>query len=259
MSAPEHYPVEHRAASGAEETIVLLHGGNIANWSWAPQVDGLTDFHVLTPHHPGFGALTGERWESLQATADEVADLIRERAIGGRAHVVGLSLGGIVATRLLARHPDTVRTALVTGVAGQGVQGLTRHLGFLQLRAWDRRWFWQAQARVFGLPAQDRELFVTHGLSVTRDNASRMLREVYDGQLPAGLARYDGPLLAVAGEKEDRSVRTSFASLRELVPRVECRIAPGMHHAWSIEDVDLFNDMVRGWVRGEIDGRLLPA
>lgn len=253
-----HYPVEHRAGAAAG-TIVLLHGGNIANWSWSPQVDGLTDFHVLTPHHPGFGARAGERWVSLEETADEVADLIAERAIGGRAHVVGLSLGGVVTTRLLARHPDRVRSGLITGVPGGGVHGMTRHLGLAQLHLWDRRWFWAAQARAFRLPPQDRDLFVSHGLSVTRDNAARMMREVYDSALPSTLASYDGPLLAVAGERENAAVRGSFPRLRELVPQVECRVAPGMHHAWSIEDVDLFNDMVRAWALGTVEDRLRPA
>ena len=255
-AAPPDYPVEHRRGVG--ETIVLLHGGNVANWSWSPQVDGLTDFYVLTPHHPGFGARAGDRWESLEAGADEVAALIRERATGGRAHVVGLSLGGVVATHLLARHPELVHSGLISGVPAQGVHGLTRFVGLAQLRVWERRWFWAAQARVFGLPPEDRALFISHGLSVTRDNASRLLGQVYDAPVPDSLANYRGPLLAVAGEKEDASVRGSFDHLRELAPQAQCRLAPGMHHAWSIEYAELFNDMVRGWVHGEVDDRLLP-
>jgi len=258
--APTTYPVDHSSTGPhADTTVVLLHGGNVANWMWEPQVAGLSDHHLLTPHLPGFGARAGEPWSSLEATADDVAALVAAHARGGRAHVVGLSLGGVVATRLLARHPEVVESALITGVPLTGVRGATRWLADLQLRWWDRRWFWQAQSRAFGLPAEDRELFVDHGLSVTKDNAVRLMREVYDGGVPDGLPSYRGRLLAIAGEKESSWVRRSFPDLRRAVPQAECRVAPGMHHAWSIEDVDLFNDVVRAWVHGTVDGRLRPA
>jgi pimeloyl-ACP methyl ester carboxylesterase len=258
--APTTYPVEHPAnGPHADTTIVFLHGGNVANWMWDPQVDALSDHHLLTPHLPGFGARAGERWTSLTATADDVAAVIAERARGGRAHVVGLSLGGVVATRLLARHPELVASALITGVPLAGVHGATRWLGDLQLRWWDRRWFWRAQSRAFGLPDEDRDLFVDHGMTVSKDNATRMMREVYDGGTPDRLSSYRAPLLAIAGEKESAWVRRSFPELRRAVPHAQCRIAPGMHHAWSIEDVGLFNDVVRAWVRGTVDERLRPA
>jgi pimeloyl-ACP methyl ester carboxylesterase len=253
------YPVAHAGTGRPEATIVLLHGGNVANWMWDPQVQGLADHHVLTPHLPGYGARAGERWTSLAATADDVAAMIAEQAVGGRAHVVGLSLGGVVTAHLLARHPEVVDSAMISGVPLTGVHGTTRRLSELQLGLWDKRWFWQLQSRAFGLPAEDRDLFVEHGMSVAKDNAVRLMREVLTGGVPPGLAAYAGRLLAVAGEKESAWVRRSFPELRRAVPQAVCRVAPGMHHAWSIEDVELFNDVVRAWVRGEVHGRLLPA
>jgi pimeloyl-ACP methyl ester carboxylesterase len=44
-----------------------------------------------------------------------VAELIEERAAGGRAHVVGLSLGGSIALELLATRPDLLDHVIVDG------------------------------------------------------------------------------------------------------------------------------------------------
>lgn len=257
-SRPPTYPVEHHAAESTT-TVALLHGGNVANWMWDPQVRSLTDHHLLTPHLPGFGERAGEQWRSLADTADDLAATIAASAKGGRAHVVGLSLGGVVTTHLLARHPEVVHSALITGVPLAGLHGLTRRIGELQLGLWDKRWFWRAQSHAFGLPPEDRDLFVDHGLTVTKENAVRLMREVYDGGAPEGMAAYRGQLLAIAGGKELASVRRSFPHLRRVVPHAVCRIAPGMHHAWNIENPDLFNDVVRAWLNGEVDQRLRPA
>jgi len=242
------YPLEHGAAAEGSETIVLLHGGTVASWSWQPQVERLPERHILTPDLPGFGSRSGEEWLSLDRTADDVAEIIRSHARGGRAHVVGLSLGGLVAVRLMARHPDLIRSCLISGAPLAGIHGAARFLNTLQLRLWDKAWYWKAQAKAFGLPEDAVDLFVDHGLGIRADNAARVFADVNRGGCPESLGDYRGPLLAVAGEKESSLVRRSFPELRRRLPQALTWVAPGMHHVWSIENVGLFNRMVIGWV-----------
>lgn len=259
MQDPGSYPEVHprsgaaqapAAASGPSGTIVFLHGGNVANWMWEPQVRALADFHVLTPNLPGFGGRTAEDWVSLEATADRLAEFIAENADGGPVHVVGLSLGAVVALHLAARHPELAASVLVSGAVVSKVGGLARSVAALQFAFWEKPWFWRAQARAFGLPADSVELYVQHGLSVRRGNAERMLAQVYAGVMPAGLERFQNRLLAVAGEKEPAVVAASFGPLRAKLPLAEFRLAPGMHHVWNVEDEHLFTGMVRHWVSG---------
>src|SRR3990170_4212379 len=245
---PETFPVEHSTANPDAETVVFIHGGNVANWMWQPQVAGFADYHVLTPNLPGFGARAGEDWVSLEAAADDVAELIAASARQGRAHIVGLSLGGVVASRIAARHPQRVRSVLATGAPLDGVAGLTRTLGGLQLAFWDKPGFWGGQARAFGLPEDSRQLYVDSGLLIRKPTAERMLNDVYNGGYPDGLENYLGPYLALAGERESSIVRKSFPALREPLPQLVTREVPGMHHIWSVEDVDLFNRVTRQWI-----------
>lgn len=84
--------VETHAGSGA--SVVFLHGGNVAGWMWQEQAAALPDRHGLIPDLPGFGASGDQPWTSLAETADELADLIRERAAQARAHVSGCRSAG---------------------------------------------------------------------------------------------------------------------------------------------------------------------
>ncbi|MBC7441563.1 MAG: alpha/beta hydrolase [Ramlibacter sp.] len=244
------YPLEHGADADSPETIMFLHGGTVAAWSWEPQVAGLADRHLLTPDLPGFGDRAAEVWVSLEQTADDVAALITEHGREGRVHLVGLSLGGLVAVHVMARHPGLLRSCLISGAPLGGVHGPARVLNSLQLPLWDRRWYWRAQAKAFGLPRDSVDLFVEDGLRIRADNARRVFDDVNRGGAPEGLRDYRGPLLAVAGERESRLVRDSFPLLLSRMPQTLTWIAPGMHHVWSIENVDLFTGMVRGWVDG---------
>lgn len=242
MTRAEGYPIEHGPREG--ETLVLLHGGNVAGWMWEPQVQRMQDRHLLTPDLPGYGAQADRVWPGMQAAADEVAALIRERAVDERAHVVGLSLGGHVATHLLQRHPALVRSCTITGVASLGLGVLERRIIGAQVPLWHRRWYWTVQARAFGIPADGRELFVQTGSGVRPESNRAMFDEVAHGTLPEGPIAFDGPVLAVAAERESRSVHDALPALRAALPQLRTWIAPRVHHIWSIEDPELFARMV---------------
>lgn len=239
---PLAVPDEHGVRAG--ETIILLHGGNMAGWTWLPQVERLPERHLLTPDMPGYGRRADEVWPGAAGAADEVARIIAERAIGGRAHVVGLSLGGLVATHLVHRHPDLVRSCVISGAALCGYSPMERRIIRLQLPLWTRRWYWGAQVIPFGIPKDSRKAFID---TTTRPSAQTnrvMFEEIVAGTMPKGAFTYEGPMLAVAAEKDVPSVRQAFGPLKERVPQLLTWTAPGMHHPWNVEDPDLFTRMI---------------
>lgn len=253
------FPEVHRPETAVPgRPVVMLHGGNVANWMWEPQVADLTDRLVLTPDLPGFGERVHEDWPGLDAVADDIVARVTGHGVDGPFDLVGLSLGAVTALRVLARHPGRVRSVFLTGAQLERPGPKLRLAARLQLAFWRARWFWRAQAAAFRLPEDSRERYVEHGLSVRRETASAMLADVYAGGVPTGVGDYAGPLLAIAGEKDDRTVRRSLLALARAAPQAQVRIAPGMHHVWNVEDVSLFNEVLRSWLDGTTDPRLIP-
>jgi pimeloyl-ACP methyl ester carboxylesterase len=87
--------------------VVLVHGLRTSRTMWRAQVEALQAYgcDVVAVDLPGHGARRGERF-TLDGAVDAVAGGVD--AVGGRALVVGLSLGGYVAIAHAARRPEQV-------------------------------------------------------------------------------------------------------------------------------------------------------
>ncbi|MFF1910291.1 alpha/beta fold hydrolase [Streptomyces sp. NPDC058239] len=93
--------------------LLCLHGIGSSSAAFAPQLAALSDrVRVVAWDAPGYAASADpDRAPGLDGYADTAAALIRER--GGRAHVLGVSWGGVIALRLAVRHPDLVASLIV--------------------------------------------------------------------------------------------------------------------------------------------------
>jgi pimeloyl-ACP methyl ester carboxylesterase len=233
-----------------QPAVVLLHGGGLSSKMWQPAIDMLPEFHILAPDLPEQGQSQAVAPFTLEDAAQRVSDLIRQRVPGGKAHVVGLSLGGAVVLTLLRLAPEVVDRALVTGTAAV----LDRWLGRLSLASlWMLRLYKvdtlaEMTLKQQGIPAQYRELaFPDLAATATESFNRTTIQALMDMELPLQNSR---PLLAVVGSKETPAAKQAARKLVRTLPNTSGAMVPGLNHVWPLQDPGLFCRVLRAWTSG---------
>ena len=182
--------------------IVFVHGALMSHSVWRPQLDALSDrYRCLTVDLPGHGVLVDERF-TLEGGVAVVSAAIG--ALGGRAVVVGLSLGGYVAMAVAGAHPELVRGLVIAGCTREP-ERLSRAaflLYGLSLRVVPQRALRAVVDRLFRL---------RYGTKVAADitvggyhprGGGVGVRAVIRGRFRERLLRYGGPILAINGTRD---------------------------------------------------------
>ncbi len=90
---------------GTGVPVVLLHGFPFSRKMWRPQVEVLSQScRLITPDLRGFGESTGAP-SSVEELADDLHALVESAGLPPFV-LGGFSMGGYVAFRYVARHPD---------------------------------------------------------------------------------------------------------------------------------------------------------
>jgi pimeloyl-ACP methyl ester carboxylesterase len=158
----------------------------------------------------------------LADMADDTAGLIDALELGP-VHVVGISMGGMIAQTLAARHPELVRSLTsimsTTGNRWKGQPALTMLRWLLRRAPADREGFVDHTTKVFasisskGLPQDTERVRAMAGRSYDRDHdqaaTGRQLGAIIaSGDRTPELRRIAAPTLVVHGT-DDRLVRLS--------------------------------------------------
>ena len=120
--------------------VAFVHGARASHTMWRPQLDAVHDTGrpALAIDLPGHGARMAEPF-TIIGSLDAIDDAVR--GLGGRAVVVGLSLGGYLGIAYAARHLDRVAGLVASGcstVPDQPLTGAWRRVAQLVERLPDR-------------------------------------------------------------------------------------------------------------------------
>ncbi len=243
-------------------TICFLHGGGVSGWMWRPQVEALHDtYHCLVPDMPEHGLSAAVRPFSIADTARRIAEVIRERAHGGRAHVIGLSEGAQVTVQLLGSAAEVVDHAIISsallyplpgaGLLGPRTLALTFNLFAAPFQGSD--WYIRLNRRGNAIPEQYFSEVREDTGRMTAASFTHMILENQRFHVPPGLDQVQVPALIVAGQRELPIMRRSARDLAATLPAGQGYLVAfskraAEEHSWNLHQPDLFNAVTRAWL-----------
>jgi aminoacrylate hydrolase len=127
----------HYSRTGSGPAVLLIQGVGLIGNGWKPQVDGLQgEFTLFTFDNRGIGASTmlDDALSIEQMAADALSIMDAERI--DRFHVVGHSMGGVIAQEVALLAPSRILSLslLCTFVVGADATSLTAGMIWLGLR-----------------------------------------------------------------------------------------------------------------------------
>jgi pimeloyl-ACP methyl ester carboxylesterase len=233
---------------GSGPPLLLLHGAGGAGL-WTEAHRRLADaFTVYAPVHPGFGGTELPDWvEGPEDVAFHTVDLADALALR-RPLIVGLSLGGYIATELAIFRPDLPAGLVLVDALGLRPDQPMPDLFIMEpLEAGSMLVADPANLAALlppGVQLPDTD-FVVRQFQDQAAAARLLWRRSYDPRLERWLHHVTTPVLVLWGA-EDRLLPPSHAEkLAGLLPNARVRVIEGAGHLPSIEAPDAFVAAVR--------------
>jgi len=237
-----------------QPAVLLLHGLGADGTSWILQLPALSEagFRPVAPDAPGFGGspYDGGGWNTRRVAA-QMADLLGELG-GGPAHIVGLSMGGVIAQQFALDFPQLTRKlVLVSTFSVLRPQGLKGWVYFIRRAATILTLGMNAQAQVvarhiFPNP-QDEALRAMYLASVARANPQAYRKAMLSlGSFDSRkrLCEIKAPTLVITGSEDGTIPPQRQTILAEGIPSARRLIIPQAGHAVSVDQVERFNQVL---------------
>jgi pimeloyl-ACP methyl ester carboxylesterase len=250
-----------RGGSGPPLLLIMGLSGTALHWG-EPFLEALRqDFDVIAYDHRGVGAssrLTGPL--TIGELARDAAGLLAGLEIDS-AHVLGISMGGMIAQELVLAHPERVRT-LTLGCTSAGGNGssrqdpeVTRKLAAGMMSGERERAIrasWEVNVSPsFAADSAAWERFLQIGLRrpVAVQVIMEQMRAILAHDTAARLAQVTLPTLVVHGTLDQMIPEPNGRMIAELIPAARLEIRDGVGHLFCWEEPEHSAELVRTHAR----------
>jgi 3-oxoadipate enol-lactonase len=234
-------------------TIVLLHALATDLSLWEAQVDVLADtFRVVRLDMRGHGASSSTAPPyNLDLLVSDVVGAMDALVID-RAHIVGLSIGGMLAMGLALDYPERVDHVVVADARADapdeyvaiwdGAIETVESSGFEPVIETSlQRWF---TADYMKREPQVVDRLRQTALATSQDGFIGCARSVQRVAYLPRLGEISAPTLYIAGEFDAPANPALMGSMADATPGAELKVIPGAAHFTAVEAPKAFTDLV---------------
>lgn len=248
--------VAYRLEGRAGRPVVLMSNSLMSNLSmWDPTVAALTErFQILRYDTRGHGqtSVTPGPY-SIELLADDAIGLMD--ALGTQeAHVMGLSMGGMIAQQIGARYPDRTLSLLLCNTASempprslweerlaiarsQGIAALTDST----IRRWFTAPFIERSPEIIG---KVREMILTTPL----EGYLHCAAAIRDMSQTTMLLKIKAPTLVITGRQDPATTVEQSMVLNRMIDTSRMGVIENAAHLSNIEQPEIFNREVRSFL-----------
>jgi pimeloyl-ACP methyl ester carboxylesterase len=255
--------VTHYEFAGPKDgqVVVLVHGATIPMWIWDPQVEALTKSGFRVLRYDLYGRGYSDRPDAdynREFYRKQLLALLDNLGINKPVDLIGMSLGGAIATDFTANYPDRVHYLVLTAPVVNSVKKDTSIkmlripvMGdFLMRLVASKTMTKRASALVEGMGnSEDRkkllqdqityEGFERAALSMFRGDVMRDCRDAY-----RAVGKQNRRVLLIWGTEDTDISREMIDEIQKAIPTVQLYVLEGVGHQLNVESVQKVNDLV---------------
>jgi 3-oxoadipate enol-lactonase len=249
----------HYVRQGSGEPLLLIQGLSGNHLHWGEEFLGLLDddFELIALDNRGIGhsSRTTEPF-TVGDMADDAVGVLDELEIDS-AHVLGISMGGMIAQEVTLRHPDRVRT-LTLGCTYAGGEGsrltdpqVLQHLAQLLLSGRTdealRVGFEYNVSQDFASDPRNFELVqrVAQELPGTLEILMLQVQAVAGHDTSERLGEISVPTLVIHGTEDQMLSVDNARHIAERIPGARLEVMEGVGHAFWWERPERSAELVR--------------
>lgn len=238
--------------NGRGQPILFLHGLGSSGRDWELQVPAFSaHYQVITVDMRGHGRSSKPRQPySVPIFAGDVKQLLAQIEIAS-AHVVGISMGGMVAFQMAVDTPEIVKSLVIVN---SGPELIPRTLG-QRLEVWRRlvivrllgmRWIGELLGgRLFPGPAlaELRETFIERWSENDRDAYLAAMKALVGWSLQQRISQIRCPVLVLASDMDYTPIAAKEAYVAQM-SNARLQVISNSRHAMPVDQPEAFNRAV---------------
>mgnify|MGYP001819590585 CR=1 FL=1 len=240
--------------AGSGEPLLLIHGALVRSTMWRPQIEAFSGaFQVIACDLPAHGEtpdLPGAY--TISALSEWVGQQLDSLGIG-RAHVIGHSLGGMVAQQLAVSQPDRVQR-LVLAEAAYGTRNTTWErvqTGFARpfLRLIPQSMLVDLSVRQYGsLHAHVAEFLKEEMGRYDHRTSVRVMSAAFGFAGKDQLRAIRSPTLVLVADK-NKQTHAQGREMAARIPDARLQIIPHSLHMLNMDNPEAFNHVVLAFLQ----------
>jgi pimeloyl-ACP methyl ester carboxylesterase len=243
----------HVTDTGTGHAVLFLHGMGCDGSDWQPQVDAFADrYRCITVDHRGHGRSDREVGDgySIAGFAADAIGVLDQLGVD-HAHVVGLSMGGMIAQQMAVTRPDRVCTLSLLdtfarpGAMGEGMGAMADQVeaGGIDVIAGGFQAMVFASATVQGNPGV-LERFDTQFRRNTPACLAWAMRAVGGIDVYDRLGSVTAPTLVLCGAEDNLTPIAQAEELSAAIPGARLELVPDAGHFSNIENPAVVNQLL---------------